>query len=190
MIICLWILLFSVFGFFVVLYWCFDLWGYCLSPKTFFFQNGLCFRDCEPFEIYISWSFSNTCDTFLGYISLKLIFLYRFLSMNFYRGCFTCTICIMYNVYICQEYREAWHVVDRNQILCDVTFSDHIVHPTCMVDGLQLQYWHSFLYITFHRQFSTDIDDIVYCIFLNISVILNFNFHSLYMLSLSYRYGS
>ena len=47
-----------------------------------------------------------------------------------------------------------------------------------------------FLYITFHRQLDTDIDDIVYCIFLDISVILNFNFHSLYMLSLSYRYGS
>ena len=31
-------------------------------------------------------------------------------------------------------------VVDRNQILCDVTFSDHIVHCTCMVHGLQLQY--------------------------------------------------
>ena len=35
-----------------------------------------------------------------------LIFLSRFLSGNFCRGCFTCTIHIMYNVYICQEYRE------------------------------------------------------------------------------------
>ena len=71
-------------------------------------------------------------------------------------------------------------VVDRNQVLCDVTFSDHIVHPwwmdfNCSIDIL-------FLYITFHRQFNTDIDDIVYYIFLNISVIVNFNFHSLYML--------
>ena len=39
-------------------------------------------------------------------------------------------------------------VVDSNQILCDVTFSDHIVIL--------------FLYITFHRQFDTDIDYIVY----------------------------
>ena len=31
-------------------------------------------------------------------------------------------------------------VLDRNQILCDVTCLDHIVHVTCMVDGLQLQY--------------------------------------------------
>ena len=35
-------------------------------------------------------------------------------------------------------------VVDRHETLCDVTFSDHIVHPTCTVHGLQLQYWHSF----------------------------------------------
>ena len=81
-------------------------------------------------------------------------------------------------------------VVDRNQILYDVTFSDHIVHPTCMVHGIQLQYCHFFLYITFHRQLHKDIDDIVYCMFLNISVFLNFNFYSLYMLSLHYRYGS
>ena len=73
-------------------------------------------------------------------------------------------------------------VVDRNQILCDVTFSDHIVHPTCMVHGLNCSIDILFLYITFHRQFDTDIDDIVYYIILNISVILNFNFHSLYML--------
>ena len=47
-----------------------------------------------------------------------------------------------------------------------------------------------FLYITFHRKLDKDIDGIVYYIFLNISVILNFNFHSLYMLSLNSRYGS
>ena len=47
-----------------------------------------------------------------------------------------------------------------------------------------------FLYITFHRKLDNDIDDIVNYIFLNISVILSFNFHSLYMLSLSYRNGS
>ena len=27
-----------------------------------------------------------------------------------------------------------------NEILCDVTYSDHIVHLMCMVHGLQLQY--------------------------------------------------
>ena len=81
-------------------------------------------------------------------------------------------------------------VGDRNQILCDVTFSDNIVHPTCMVHGIQLHIDIHFLYITFHRQLHKDIDDIVYCIFLNISVILNFNFCSLYIVSLSYRYGS
>ena len=44
---------FSVFGF---LWYCVDvlIYGGTVSPKTFFFQNGLCFRDCEPSEIYIS----------------------------------------------------------------------------------------------------------------------------------------
>ena len=74
-------------------------------------------------------------------------------------------------------------VVDRNQILCDVTCSDHIVHTNCSIDIL-------FLYITFHRQFDTDIDDIFYYIFLYISVTVDFNFHSLYMLCLSSIYGS
>ena len=31
-------------------------------------------------------------------------------------------------------------VVDRNQILFDVTSSDHIVHSTSMVHGIELQY--------------------------------------------------
>ena len=57
-------------------------------------------------------------------------------------------------------------VVDRNQILFDVTFSDHIVHSTSMVNGIQLEFNCSidipFLYITFNRQLHKDVDDIVY----------------------------
>ena len=56
-ILCMSILLFSVFGF---LWYCVDvlIYGGTVSlPKHFFFQNGLCFRGCKPSEIYISWSF-------------------------------------------------------------------------------------------------------------------------------------
>ena len=48
------ILHFSVFAF---LWYCVDVFiygGTVSLPKYFFFQNGLCFRDCEPSEIYIS----------------------------------------------------------------------------------------------------------------------------------------
>ena len=48
------------------------------------------------------------------------------------------------------------YVVDRNQILFDVTSSEHIVHSTSMVNRIP------FLYITFNRQLHKDADDIVY----------------------------
>ena len=35
---------FCCFWFFVVLCWCFDLWGYCLSPKTCFFSKWFMFQ--------------------------------------------------------------------------------------------------------------------------------------------------
>ena len=77
-------------------------------------------------------------------------------------------------------------VVERHQILFDVTSSDHIVHSSSMVNGIQLPVFD----IPFNRQLHKDADDIVYCIFLNISVIVNFNFYSFYMLSLTHRYRS
>ena len=67
-----------------------------------------------------------------------------FLSLDFCRGCLTCTMYHVKCVYFSGIQGSMICVVDRNQILCDVTFSDHIVHPNCMVHGLQLQYWHSF----------------------------------------------
>ena len=81
-------------------------------------------------------------------------------------------------------------VVDRNQILFDVTSSDHIVHSSSMVNGINCSIDIPFLGITFNRQLHKDADDIVYCIFLNISIIVNFNFFSLYMLSLTHSYRS
>ena len=198
-----------------------------------------------PYHIYINVTLSRLIPLFM------LIFLYIFLSGNFWGGCFPCKIPIMYNLYISQEYRKhdmcstggvplkpdflgAWKSVrlkhypaysviiislimqrnlatkirakqesslttvwlkwdppvDRNQILFDVASSDHIVHSTNMVNAIQLQYWHSFLCITFNRQLHKDVDDIVYWIFLNISVITNFHFYSLYRLSLAHWYGS
>ena len=81
-------------------------------------------------------------------------------------------------------------LLDRNQILCDGTCLDHIVHLTCMVDGLQLQYWHSFPIYDISQTIQHRYRWYFYYIFLNISVIVNFNFHSFYMLWLSYRYRS
>ena len=71
--------------------------------------------------VYVSGIVTNVKfifpDHFLVHVILSrvislfmLIFLYRFLFGNFSRGCFTSTICIMYNVYISQEYKEAWYV--------------------------------------------------------------------------------
>ena len=72
------ILLFLSFWLFVLLCWCFDLWGYCLSPKTFFFQNGLSFRDCEPSEIYISLSCLYKCGCFIvKYVSCTICIFLR-----------------------------------------------------------------------------------------------------------------
>ena len=86
----------------------------------------------------------------------------------------------MYNLYVSEEC-----VVDRHQILFDVTSSDHPVHLPNMVMEFNCSIDTPFLYITFHRQLHKDADDIVYCIFLTISVIFNSIFYSLYMLSLT-----
>ena len=77
-------------------------------------------------------------------------------------------------------------VVDRHQILFDVASSDHFVHLTSMVMEFNCSIDIPFLCITFHRQLHKDADDIVYCIFLHISVIFNLNFHSLYILSFTH----
>ena len=39
-------------------------------------------------------------------------------------------------------------VVDRNQILFDVTFSDHTVHSTCIVNGILTAVLTFFFYIS------------------------------------------
>ena len=82
--------------------------GYYLSPKTSFFFKMVY---VSGIVTYVKFTFP---DHFLVHVILSrvislfmLIFLYMFLSGNFCGGCFTCTICIMYNVYISQEYREA-----------------------------------------------------------------------------------
>ena len=41
----------------------FCIWGVLSFPKHIF-QNGSCFRDYEPSEVYISSSFLYKCDTF------------------------------------------------------------------------------------------------------------------------------
>ena len=54
---------FSVFGF---LWYGVDVLisgGTVFLPKHFLLQDGLCFRDCELSEIYISLSFLYHCDT-------------------------------------------------------------------------------------------------------------------------------
>ena len=47
-------------------------------PQKHFFQNGQCFRDCKPSEIYISWSILYKCETLEAYISLHIDFFYIF----------------------------------------------------------------------------------------------------------------
>ena len=119
--------------------------GVLFVSQNIFFQNALCFKDCELCEIYISWSLSNTCGTFWGYISLYVAIFVKFFVWEFLQKMF-----YLYNMYHVQcVYFSGIQgsmicVVDRHQILCDVICSDHIVLPTCMVHGLQLQYWHSF----------------------------------------------
>ena len=112
-----------------------------LSQNIFFFKM-----------VYVSGIVSHLKFTFSDHFLINvilsrvislfmLIFLYRFLSGNFCRR-----MLYLYNmfhvqcVYFSGIQGSMICVVDRNQILCDVTFSDHSVHPTCMVHGLQLQY--------------------------------------------------
>ena len=119
----------------------FLIYGSTVSlPKTFFskwFVSGIVshlkftFPDHFPIHVILSWVI----------FSLKLIFLYRFLVWKFlWRMFYLYNMFHVQCVYLSGIQGSMICVVDRNQILCDVTFSDHIVHPTCMVDGLQLQY--------------------------------------------------
>ena len=56
-----------------------------------------------------------------------------------------CNIPIMYNLYISLGIQESMIcVVDRHQILFDVASSDNLVYSTSMVNGIQLEYGHSF----------------------------------------------
>ena len=80
-------------------------------------------------------------------------------------------------------------VVDRNQILILHLSIILFIEPAwCMELNCSIDI--PLLCITFNRQLHKDVDDIVYCIFLYISVIFNFHFYSLYMLLLTLRYGS
>ena len=131
---------FSVFGF---LWYCVDVLIYggivCL-PKYYFFKmlyvSGIVsyvkftFPDCFLIHVILSRVISLYVEIFVK------CFVWEFLQRMFY----------LYNMYHVQcvyfsGIQESMIcVVDRNQILCDVTCSDHIVHQTCMVLGLQLQY--------------------------------------------------
>ena len=81
-------------------------------------------------------------------------------------------------------------IQERAMTLCDVTYSDYIVHVMCMVHGLQLQYWFSvstynisqIIWHTFRWHFLI--------LILLLFVIVNFNFHAFYMLWFTYRYRS
>ena len=81
-------------------------------------------------------------------------------------------------------------IQERAMTLCDVTYSDYIVHVMCMVHGLQLQYWFSvstynisqIIWHTFRWHFLL--------LILLLFVIVNFNFHTFYMLWFTYRYRS
>ena len=131
---------FSVFGFFVVLCWCFDLWGHCLSPKNIFFSKWFMFQGL--------WAILNLHFLihviFLGlYVSSVDIFVQVFVWEFLWRMFYLYNMYHVECVYLSGIQGSMICAVDRNQILCDITFWDHIIHPTCMVNGLQLQYWHS-----------------------------------------------
>ena len=101
-------ILFSVFGF---LWYCVDvlIYGAAVSLKNFFTKV-----DVSGIVIYLEFTFPDHFYinvTLSRLISLfMLIFFYIFLSGNFWWGCLTCQIPIMYNLYISQEYRKAWYV--------------------------------------------------------------------------------
>ena len=147
----------------MVLCWCFDLWGYSLSPKTCFFKivyvSGIVtiVKFTYPDHFLVHVILSRVISLFM------LVFLYRFLSGKFCRGCFTCTICIIYNVYISQEYREAWYVYWTAIRYCMMLHFQIIlfIQPAwwmdfnCSIDIL-------FLYISHFTDNLTQIDDIIY----------------------------
>ena len=69
-----------------------------------------------------------------------LIFCYIFLSGEFLRRMFYLWTTYHVNSVYFSGVQESVCVVDRNQILSDVTSSDHIVHSISMVNRMQLQY--------------------------------------------------
>ena len=144
MILCMWFLLFSfwVFCGIVLMFWFMGVLS--LSQNIFFFKmvyvSGIVshlkftFPDHFLIHVILSWVISVLswyfCTGFVWEFLWRMFYLYNM----YYVQC----------IYLSGIQGSVICVVDRNQILCDVTFWDHIVHPTCMVDGLQLQYWHSF----------------------------------------------
>ena len=137
MILCMWIPLFSVFGF---LWYCVDVLIYgvlSLSQNVFFkmvYVSGILspLKFTFPDHFLINVILSRVISL------IMLIFFYRFFSGFSEEDALlvkyiSCTMCIFLR-------NTGKHDMCSVVILCDVTFSDHIVHLTCMVHGLQLQY--------------------------------------------------
>ena len=184
----------TIFSFwlFVVLCLCCGLWGYCLSPKYICFQNDLCLRHCEPSEIYVSLSFLYKCDTVLGlYLCSCWYFLHISVSGISVEDAvcvkyLSCTICIFlrhtgkYDMFSGQTSNIVWCYIFRlsrsfNQhgewnLTVVLTFLFYILHLTDSYTEMQM-----ILFIDYSW------------IFVSFSIC---NFYSLYMLSLTHRYGS
>ena len=185
------ILLFQFLAFVVVLFWCFDLWGYCVSAKIFFIKM-----------VYVSWIASHLKFTFPDhfYINMTLSRLTSlFILIFFYIFCLkiseedallvkylSCKICIFlrntgkHDMCSGQKWDIVWCYIFRSYCSFNqngewnqtavLTLLFYISHLTDNYTKMQMILLIAYL--------------------LNISVIFNFNFYSLYMLSLTHRYRS
>ena len=87
-----------------------------------------------PYHFYINVTLSSL-------ISLHVdIFVHIFVWQFLMRMLYLSNTYHVQSVYFSGIQESMICVVDRNQILFDVTSSNHIVHSTTMVDGIQLQY--------------------------------------------------
>ena len=132
---------------FVVLCWCFDLWGYCLSQNIFsewFMFYGL--WGIWNLHFLIIFSINVTLSRFICLFML-IFFLYFCLGLSDDDALLVNTYHIQ-SVYFSGIQESVICVVDRNQILFDVTSSDLIVHSTSMVNGILMAVLTFFFYIS------------------------------------------
>ena len=163
-------------------------------PKKHFFQNGQCFRDCKPSEIYILQSFLYKCEILRGFYlsSYWYLFIYFCLGISEEDALLvkyiSCKFCIFLwstgKHYMCSTQK-------LDTVWCDdVTSSDLIAHSTSMVNRIQLKYWDSFS--MYHIQKTITQRCRWYCLLTIIEYFCHFQFQffSLYMLLFTHRYGS